>query len=464
MRLPAIEAVAAARRWSDGWRGGLLGTCDFDLGFHGAWVKEVIDRLGSDGVVLVDPSSATVDPAIIDTIIERARARQTIELCFTQAPPGLGGVLLRSSLVERLASAETHPGRLLHYQPDHPARDPIGGDGCAPIATPVARCTRNFRLDSDRRIEQLTQAAISLNGELVTSGAEELLHRLSWTTQVDPLPRDVVMELNTSRATSPTFAPCRFLNIIREPMRADLARRVLERIGSVDDVRLTIAGVGDPLLHDEVFEIIDAAMNSGVRSIHVETDLLPRDASSVDRLVGSGVDVVSVHLPAMTPQTYATVMGVDRCVEVIENMKRFVTRRHELRQGVPIVVPTFVKCSANIAEMEAWYDQWLRALGAAVIRGPSDFAGLIPDCAVADMSPPRRRACSRLWSRMSILSDGRVVSCEQDVTARQVVGDARSQTIREIWQQGFGRMRACHRSGEWDQSPACAACREWHRP
>ena len=33
--LPDVEAAAVARRWSDGWRGGLLSTCSFDLGFHG---------------------------------------------------------------------------------------------------------------------------------------------------------------------------------------------------------------------------------------------------------------------------------------------------------------------------------------------------------------------------------------------------------------------------------------------
>src|SRR5258708_6206411 len=30
--LPVLQALTAARRWSDGWRGGLLGSCEFDLG------------------------------------------------------------------------------------------------------------------------------------------------------------------------------------------------------------------------------------------------------------------------------------------------------------------------------------------------------------------------------------------------------------------------------------------------
>ena len=53
----------------------------------------------------------------------------------------------------------------------------------------------------------------------------------------------------------------------------------------------------------------------------------------------------------------------------------------------------------NLAEMEIWYDQWLKALGSAVIIGPSDFAGQITSVGLADMQPPKRSACRRLESR-----------------------------------------------------------------
>jgi radical SAM protein with 4Fe4S-binding SPASM domain len=128
------------------------------------------------------------------------------------------------------------------------------------------------------------------------------------------------------------------------------------------------------------------------------------------------------------------------------------------------MAPIFVKCTTNVAEMEIWYDQWLKAVGGAVIDGPSDFGGLIPDCAVADMSPPKRRPCGRLWSRMTIHSDGKVVSCEQDVLGRQVVGDTSMQPIEEIWRKGFAELRRGHKSEDWSANPVCSACREWHRP
>jgi hypothetical protein len=463
VNLPTVQCITAARKFTDGWRGGLHSTCDFDLGFHGPYVNEVRTQLASDAVLLVDPAAGLVDPAIIDALIEHAREREAIEICFTQAAPGLAGVLLRPKLLEQLAAAGVHPGRLLHYLPEQPVRDPIGGDGCVAVPAPVARTTHHFKLDSDRQINRIAQAAVNLNGELLQSDAEELLRRLDWSREVDTLPREIVLELNTRRNSSPIYWPGKQLKIDRPDMSLELAARIIGQLSEADDIRLTLGGVGDPLLHDGLFDVIDLAAAAGVHAVHVETDLLA-PTEIIDRLGRSDVDVVSVNLPAMTPATYQAVMGINAFAQVVENIRVFVVARHERGRGVPLVVPVFKKCTANIGEMELWYDQWLRAVGSAVIEGPSDFAGQIATTAVADMSPPKRSACRRISSRMTILSDGSVISCEQDVLGRQGVGDLNHQSIKEVWSRGLESLRTAHAKCDFANAPLCAACREWHRP
>jgi spiro-SPASM protein len=372
--------------------------------------------------------------------------------------------MLRPALVDRLASAKTYPGRLLNYLPESPMRDPISGEGCVPTATAVARTTRNFRLDSDRQINLLSSASIHLNGELVGSDSEDLLQRLDWTAGPDWFPREVVLELNTLRATNSIFAPTKVAEASRAPIGSDLTAEMFNQLASSDDVRITLSGVGDPLLHPQLFEILEQAHNSDLGAIHIETDLLPSDPSYIERLVESQIDVVSVHLPAMSGSTYAAVMGVDRFNEVIENIQKFVIARQKHGTGLPLLVPIFTKCQQNLAEMETWYDQWLKALGSVIVREPSTFGGLIPDCGVADMSPPKRKPCARIASRMTILSNGLVASCEQDVLARQVLGDLTSSSIEQVWKDGFTDLRKSHLTGCLADRPVCTGCREWHRP
>jgi hypothetical protein len=99
--------------------------------------------------------------------------------------------------------------------PEAPARDPISTDACAPIATPVARSLRSFRLDSQRQIARIARASESLNGTLASSDAEALVNRFQWTKAVDELPREIVIELNTNRRSSPIYWPGRHLKIER---------------------------------------------------------------------------------------------------------------------------------------------------------------------------------------------------------------------------------------------------------
>ena len=99
----------------------------------------------------------------------------------------------------------------------------------------------------------------------------------------------------------------------------------------------------------------------------------------------------------------------------------------------------------------------------AVIRGPSDCAGQVPDVAMADMAPSGRRPCGRIQSRLTILSDGRIVACEEDVAGQHVMGRLGEDALADVWQKRFEALRDDHRKGEWNRHPLCARCREWHR-
>jgi radical SAM protein with 4Fe4S-binding SPASM domain len=461
--VPQIESVAAAQRWADGWRGGLLSTCHFDLGFYGPWHQELAQRTRSDAVILVDPSAGLIDPGILDSLIARAESDESLEFCFAPAAPGLGSALLRMPLLGRLAATRAHPGRLLHYHPDQTCRELLGGEHCVRVATPVARTLHRFTLDSDRQIERISGATESLNGELIASGAEELVQRMQSRQDPGALPREIVLEVNTRRSTRPIFWPGDALKIGRPDLTIEGARRLFSDLAGMAGMRLTLAGVGDPLLTGDLFPIVDAALEAGLR-VHLETDLHDVSDETIARLAALPIDIVSLHVPALSPQTYQRVMGCDGYVKVMENVRQFVAGRQAGKSALPILVPVFTKCRENVGEMEAWYDQWIRAVGSAVIRSPSTCGGRIAEVAPADMTPPGRRPCQRLASRLAILSDGRIVSCEEDVLGEQTLGRVGEDSLSEVWRERFERLRADHAAGRVGARAVCAQCREWHRP
>jgi radical SAM protein with 4Fe4S-binding SPASM domain len=98
-----------------------------------------------------------------------------------------------------------------------------------------------------------------------------------------------------------------------------------------------------------------------------------------------------------------------------------------------------------------------------VIVGPSTFSGIVPELGVADMSPSVRKPCERIQSRMTILSDGKIVACENDILGRHPVGDAASDRIEDVWTNQMGTLRASHQKGT-SLPVLCSNCREWNRP
>jgi hypothetical protein len=461
--LPRMNAITTARRWADGWRSGLLGTCEFDLGFQPAWINELIQLHEADAVVLVDPAAGLLDPVLVETLVEYADTQPDAELCFMQAAPGLTGTLFRRELIERLSIANLHPGRLLTYFPEQYGVDPVGKPGCVPVPAPVARSIYRFKLDSDRQIARADHATVHLNGHLVSTQAEELAISMRGCEVADRLPREVVLELSTRRATSPQYWPGKYLQIDRPEMTLAIAEKLFTELSLLDDIRLTLAGVGDPLLSPVCFQIIAAAKAAGISAIGIETDLVSIAPDDLHRLATSGIDVISVHFPAATATTYAPLMGVDGFSRVYHNLGQLEEQIRTANMGTPLICPIFTKTAANLAEMELWYDYWVQRLGHAVIVGPSDFAGQIPDLAVADMASPNRRPCARLANRMTVLSSGQIVSCEQDILGNQSVGMIGEMPIQEIWQKRFAPLRKDHQSGEWNTQPLCGKCREWHR-
>jgi hypothetical protein len=341
-------------------------------------------------------------------------------------------------------------------------QDPISSAACAPVPTSVARTSLRFTLDSDRQVARISTATQHLNGELTSTEAEKLVQSLA-SAPMPKMPREITLELTVRRIARPIYWAGKYLQIAREDMPLETAGELIDELGGVDDARIYLGGVGDPILCGHVLDVIDRAHRAGI-SVAMETDLLGVELEDLDRLADSPVDIVSVNIPAASARTYEEVMGVDGMKTAMANLARLVDRRQTHNRGTPVIVPTFVKTNINLAEMEVWYDHWLRTLQCAVISGPSDFGGQIADVSIAQMEPPKRKACARLAQRLTVLCDGRVVSCEQDVLGKQTLGQIGRDSVASIWSGAAGRLRADHEGGQWKKHAICAACKDWHRP
>src|SRR5690606_19781118 len=155
----------------------------------------------------------------------------------------------------------------LHYMPDQPMPDPIGGPGCVHVPVRVARTTANFLFNADRQISRLSRLTEDLGARTMDISAQALVERVEADATIDPAPREVVIELNTRRATQPIYSPLAAGPINRPDLSMDLARQLIDELAAFDDMRLTFGGVGDPLHSEACLELIAYARQRGINAI-----------------------------------------------------------------------------------------------------------------------------------------------------------------------------------------------------
>lgn len=451
---PAMDAISAALRWSDGWRTTLARCCAFDAGFD---APAVLTAMGdANAAVLVDPASPLLLPSLLTGLTQHAATHADRDWFYLPTPPGQSAALIRKASVQELARTRRHPGLALHYHPDRFGADPVSTPHCAPAPTPLCRSLANFRID---RPDQLGPAEMCLReGDDLT--AETLLARWPPTTT---LPRDLRLELTTTRRARPVFLP----TVPAATASLATVKGVLEQIhprvspdaGLPAPVRLTLGNVGDPLAHPQWPAVLAAAAERGI-PVCIETDLVGLSPDQLQPLITSRWDVLHVHLPAASRSTYAKVMGVD-AFEAVMSALEMLVRQTPGR----LVVPLFTQLADNLAEVEPWYDHFIRTLagsgGGGVVQSASTYAGRVPDLGAPDLAPPARTPCKRLMTRLTVLACGTPAACENDLS-HELLPPIPSD-LWQAWSTAMPALRERHRT-ESDLPERCRNCRDFFRP
>ena len=471
---PWGSLVRAARKWAlDGWRGGIGGTTCFDEYVDCRLLSELLESVEADAVLCVPPAAPLLDPALADQMIEHRRALQDqTRVVFTQAPPGVTGLLLDAELIREIGQRNVPVGWLFSYQPDNPRKDPIFQSACCDIPLELRHATGRLIADTDRSMRTVHELLDNHNPPDAATIGRRLRRREVDNTE--PLPREVEIELTTDDPYPDALLRPRGARVGRRgPIDPRIVERVVEELVRFDDSLLVLGGFGEPLRHpqfEKILDLIRPQHGAGVFGLCVRTAAVDLTDGHIEAMIAHRVDVLNVTLDAWTSELYSQLQSpndpASADLEAVQGrLDRLTQIRMEQRSVHPVVVPEFTKARENLDELDDFYDGWLRRTGAVCIGGYSHRAGQCEDHAAMSSAPATRTPCQRLRSRCVVLADGRIALCDQDIRGLQTVGRIGEQSLEQIWRsQTYERIRTAHRENRFDPTPLCAACAEWHRP
>ncbi|MBI4717023.1 MAG: SPASM domain-containing protein [Planctomycetes bacterium] len=474
---PWADLVRSARKWSlDGWRGGIGGSTWFDEYVDCRLLSGLLKMVEADAVLAVPSAAPLLSTALADRMIEHRRAAdEDVRLIFTQAVPGIAGVLLDASLVHEVADKGVPIGWVFTYQPDNPRKDLIFLPCCVEIPPELRYATGRLIADTDRATARVAAILHEHADPDLPAIGRWLTQREAVTTE--PLPREVEIELTTDDPYPEGLLRPRGGRVPqRGPIDVEVVRRVADELAAGgDDSLVVLGGFGDPLRHPRLPAVLEAlrAPRAGGRrvcGVALRTTGVDLTDEVIAALVEHQVDVLMVSLDAWTPDLYGRLQSPQSPAgasleRVRRRMERVAEVRQQQRRAAPIVVAEMVKARENVHELEAFYDGWIRRVGAVCITGHGHLARQCDDHSVTSMAPAARFPCRRIRARCVVLADARVTLCDQDLHGRYALGSLHERSLGELWSgEAFEQVRLAHRAGRFDPLPLCAACDEWHRP
>ena len=228
---------------------------------------------------------------------------------------------------------------------------------------------------------------------------------------------------------------------------------------------------GEPARHPDVAGLVADVLKHDGLSVLIETTGIGWTTETLDTIAAAAAEAGPrmTSLPAITwivaldaaeAGQYGTLRGIqdtDRAntlfVEALSCIDSLAVRFPD------DVWPQFVRMNENEEQLEQFYRYWKEKLSRVIVQKHDSFCKTKPDRRVADLSPLKRNPCWHLKRDMSILIDGTVPLCREDVYAKTSFGNAFTDDLAAIWNgyhSVYEQQTACVYEG------ICGACDEYY--
>jgi radical SAM protein with 4Fe4S-binding SPASM domain len=244
----------------------------------------------------------------------------------------------------------------------------------------------------------------------------------------------------------------------RPKMSLDVFKRFIDEVCENRPlVKLYMSG--EPLLHEDLFEMIAHADGQGCRTmIHTNATLLTKEMSQ--RLLSSPLTFLSFSFDGCSAEIYERLRPPARFEEVRSNIMRYLSLRCELRRG-PHTSIEIIRMQDTKDFLQDFVEQWQRSgVDEVHVVDCMTWLGGVKDRRIERASGETGyKPCEAPFRHGCILSDGTVVPCCLDVNGRMPLGNVTESRFRDIWtSQAYRQLRLAMLTASFPEGSICDGC------
>jgi radical SAM protein with 4Fe4S-binding SPASM domain len=132
-----------------------------------------------------------------------------------------------------------------------------------------------------------------------------------------------------------TMCPRNDPNFEEGEMSYETFTRIADQLPFLREVQL--AGLGEPLLHNDLFKMIEYARARKIRSV-ITTNGTLLNQRNIERIIQSGLGAAHVSIDSPDPEVYKSIRVGATLDHVTSNLRNLVQRRNEARSRLQIIV------------------------------------------------------------------------------------------------------------------------------
>ncbi len=217
-----------------------------------------------------------------------------------------------------------------------------------------------------------------------------------------------------------------------------LFQKVADECAALGIGHIRMHNYGEAFMDRQLVEKVRYAKRLGIPEVGLISNgpLIPDAAAR--GMVEAGLDAINISVDAAGKDIFErTRLGLNYD-KVIANIERLIRTRDEAGKRRPKLILSFVR-QDNSNEEHAFIEHWRARADKIHITDLHNWAGTLNH--ESDINFP----CYRPWLTFTVLWDGRVSLCCADFDGREILGDLRTASIREIWNaEPYRRARRAH--------------------
>ncbi|MBI3263005.1 MAG: radical SAM protein [Acidobacteria bacterium] len=217
-----------------------------------------------------------------------------------------------------------------------------------------------------------------------------------------------------------------------------LFRKIVDECAALGIRHVRLHNYGEPFIDRQLVEKTRYAKQRGIPEVGMISNgsLITEDAAR--GVIEAGLDAINISVDAAGREVFESTRIGLKYDKVIGNIERLVRIRAELGRKRPKLILSFVR-QGRSDEEQAFIEHWRPIADKIHVTDLHNWAGTLNQ--TSDVKFP----CYRPWLTFTVLWDGRVSLCCADFDGREILGDARTSSLKEIWySDAYRRVRREH--------------------